>query len=668
MSSSNQNEETAPFVQANKPEPVESVKDSTPSTQSITGTVQDTAEQIRQQIPSTESVAQQLPSAQDATETVKQGVSSLATGLGNLINMATNTTAPKVSTGEKPQDPEDLHVPGGFDDSEDLVTASTPAVPAHSTQQKSVQMESQSEPQRLQDANLESTQAARPGVSDSASGVTSSLPGSTHTRPDESVIGERQEMKYNLEDDVQPPTAAGSALNRVSGDELQSLPKSEQDVNLAETAAARPGADMESGVTRDAPVGVSSSSTGASVLGASALGASALGSSNQAIGEQLAGGAEYVKQAAQNAGQAAYEQLPSAQTVKETAQDNAQYVANQLPSQAQVQETARSAGQTAYDQLPSAQAVKDTAQSGAQYVSEQMPSQETVQKSTENAYNQLPTAQAVKENAQSGAQYTKEAAQNAAQYASETAQSGSRLASEQLGTAPALPADSRTRTMQAVADEVMTGDSSHENRPQTLPQADISEREKERGVLDSRVGAPERVIASHQAAHSGLEAAGSAEAVHEKSEVERELLQNVAPAPATAEAISAGEGIKSSVPASGAGTSVVGNWGAEGASATTTTGVTPGSGYPAVGTSQQSDSVLGHGGIPAGGIHNGVIGHGSGELQPSAVPSAAESEFSASRAADDVAQRLNIAEPDLTAGVHNGVVGAGSRNAPRTTI
>ncbi|KAF7198004.1 Late embryogenesis abundant protein 76 [Pseudocercospora fuligena] len=659
MSSSNQNEETAPFVQANKPEPVESVKDSTPSTQSITGTVQDTAEQIRQQIPSTESVAQQLPSAQDATETVKQGVNSLAAGLGNLINMATITTAPKVSTGEKPQDPEDLHVPGGFDDSEDLATASTPAEPTQSSQQKSVQMQSQAEPQRIQDANLEGTQPARPGVSDSASAIISSLPGATNTVPDEPVIGERQEMKYNLEDDMQPSTAAGSALNRVSGDELQSLPKSEQDVNLAETAAARPGADMESGVTRDAPVGVSSSSTGASGLGASAL-----GSSNQTIGEQLAGGAEYVKQAAQNAGQAAYEQLPSAQTVKETAQDNAQYVANQLPSQAQVQETARSAGQTAYDQLPSAQAVKDTAQNGAQYVSEQMPSQETVQKSTENAYNQLPSAQAVKENAQSGAQYTKEAAQNAAQYASETAQSGSQLASEQLGTAPALPADSRTRTMQAVADEVMTGDSSYENRPQTLPQADISEREKERGGLNSDVGAPERVIASHQAAHSGLEAAGSAEAVHEKSEVERELLQNVAPAPATAEAISAGDGIKSSVPASGAGTSVVGNWGAEGASATTTTGVTPGSGYPAVGTSQQSDSVLGHGGIPAGGVHNGVIGHGSGELQPSAVPSAAESEFSASRAADDIAQRLNIAEPDLTAGVHNGMVGAGSRNGP----
>ncbi|KXT07079.1 hypothetical protein AC578_2400 [Pseudocercospora eumusae] len=655
MSSSNQNEETAPFVQANKPEAVESAMDPTPSTQSITGTVKDTAEQIRQQIPSTESVTQQLPSAQDAKETVKQGANSLATGLGNLINMATNTTAPKVSTGEKPQDPEDLHIPGGFDDSEDLATASTPAVPAQSSQQKGIQMESQAEPQRIQDADPEGGQVAQPGVSGSASAITSSLPDSTtHTGPDEYVIGERQEMKYNLEDDMQPSTAAGSALNRVSGDELQSLPTSEQDVNLAETAAARPGADMESGFARDAPVGVSSSSTGSS----------ALGSSTQSIGEQLAGGAEYVKQAAQNAGQAAYEQLPSAQTVKQTVQDNAQYVANQLPSQAQVQETAKNAGRTTYDQLPSAQAVKETAQSGAQYVSEQMPSQETVQQSTENAYNQLPSAQAVKENAQSGAQYTKEAAQNAAEYASETAQRGSQLASEQLGTAPALPADNRTTTMQAVADEIMIGDSSHENRPQTLPQADISEREKERGNLDSGVGAPERVIASHQAAHSGLEAAGSAEAVHEKSEVERELLQNVTPAPATTEAIAAGDGIKSSVPAAGAGTDVVGNWGAEGASATTTTGETPESGYPAVGTSQQSDRVLGHGGIPAGGVHNGVIGHGSGELQRSAVPSAAESEFSASRAADDVPQRVNIAEPDLTAGVHNGVVGAGSRNGP----
>ncbi|KXT14869.1 hypothetical protein AC579_741 [Pseudocercospora musae] len=611
MSPSNPSEGTAPFVQANKPEPVESVKHSTPSTQSITGTVQVTAEQIRQQIPSTESVAQQLPSAQDAAETVKQGVTSLATGLGNLINMATNTTAPKVSTGEKPQDPEDLHVPGGFDDSENLATASTPAVPAQSSQQKSVHMESRTEPQRIQDANLEGTQTARPGASDSASAVTSSLPGSTQAGHGDPVIGDRQEMKYNLEDDMQPPTAAGSALNRVSEDELQSLPKSEQDVNLAETAAARPGTDMESDVTRDAPVGVSSSSTGAS-----ALGAIGLGSSIQTIGEQLAGGAEHVKQTAQNA------------------------------------------GRTAYDQLPSAQALKDTVQSGAQYVSEQMPSQETVQKSTENAYNQLPSAQAVKENAQSGAQYTKEAAQNAAQYASETAKNGSQLASEQLGTAPALPADSRTRTMQAVADEVMTGD------PQTLPRADMSGPEKERGLLDSGVGAPERVIASHQAANSDLEAAKSPEAAREKSEVERELLQNVAPAPAIAEAISATDSIESSVPASGAGTNVVGNWGAEGASATTTTDVAPGSGHLAAGTSQQPDSMLGHGGIPAGGVHNGVIGHGSGELQPSAVPSAAESEFSASRAADDVAQRINIAEPDLTAGVHNGVVGAGSSNAP----
>ncbi|EME85866.1 uncharacterized protein MYCFIDRAFT_210346 [Pseudocercospora fijiensis CIRAD86] len=522
-----------------------------------------------------------------------------------------------------------------------------------------MQSESQAEPQRVQDANLEGTQIARPGPSGSTSAVSGSLPVSAQAGIDESVIGERQEKKYNLDDDMQPSTVAGSALGRVSGDELQSLPKSEQDVNLEETAAARPGADLESEMARDAPVGVGSSSAGASMPGATGL-----GNGNLTVGEQLAGGAEYVKEAAQNAGQAAYDQLPSAQTVKETVQDNAQYVANQLPSQAQVQDTAISAGRTAYDQLPSTQAVKETVQSGAQYASEQMPSQETVQKSTENAYNQLPSAQAVKENTQSGAQYTKEAAQNAAQYASETLQSGSRRASEQLGTVPALPTDNRTETMQAVADEVMLGESSRENLPKTLPQAEILQREKDRGTLDSDVGAPERVIASHQTAQSGLQAAGNAEAVHEKSEVEKELLQNVAPAPASAEGIAAGDGIKSTVPASGARTNMVGNWGADGASATINADVTPGSTYPDVGTSQQPQSVHGHGSIPAGGVHNGVIGHGSGELQPSAVPSAAESEFSATRAADDVVQRLNIAEPDLTAGVHNGVVGAGSTHAP----
>ncbi|KAM3422027.1 hypothetical protein BST61_g2403 [Cercospora zeina] len=109
-------------------------------------------------------------------------------------------------------------------------------------------------------------------------------------------------------------------------------------------------------------------------------------------------------------------------------------------------------------------------------------------------------------------------------------------------------------------------DVSYEHRPKTLPQDEIVAREQERGIKEVVDGTPARVQVSR--VHGGwpAEASDSREAVHEKSQAERELLSKVGTAPVASEGTAPGGGSRTSnktAPTIGAGVEEVGNWGSE---------------------------------------------------------------------------------------------------------
>lgn len=92
-------------------------------------------------------------------------------------------------------------------------------------------------------------------------------------------------------------------------------------------------------------------------------------------------------------------------------------------------------------------------------------------------------------------------------------------------------------------------DVTYEHRPKTLPQNELAEREKERGLRGGATGAPSQVVASEASAGHAPGAVDSSETVHEKEQVERELLSKVTP---TEPAIEAQAGSRSG-PAAGHG-------------------------------------------------------------------------------------------------------------------
>lgn len=109
-------------------------------------------------------------------------------------------------------------------------------------------------------------------------------------------------------------------------------------------------------------------------------------------------------------------------------------------------------------------------------------------------------------------------------------------------------------------------DVSSEHRPKTLPQSEITSREQERGIKEEADGTPARVQVSRVHGAWPAEASGSAEAVHEKSQVEHELLSKVGAAPVASEGVASGNEnrtLGNTAPTIGDDVEVVGNWGSE---------------------------------------------------------------------------------------------------------
>ncbi|KAF2214336.1 hypothetical protein CERZMDRAFT_95611 [Cercospora zeae-maydis SCOH1-5] len=109
-------------------------------------------------------------------------------------------------------------------------------------------------------------------------------------------------------------------------------------------------------------------------------------------------------------------------------------------------------------------------------------------------------------------------------------------------------------------------DVSYEHRPKTLPRDETVAREQEKGIEEAVDGTPARVQVSR--VHGGwpAEASGSGEAVHEKSQVERELRSKVDAAPVTSEGTARGDESRASnknAPTIVARVEEVGNWGSE---------------------------------------------------------------------------------------------------------
>lgn len=92
-------------------------------------------------------------------------------------------------------------------------------------------------------------------------------------------------------------------------------------------------------------------------------------------------------------------------------------------------------------------------------------------------------------------------------------------------------------------------DVTYEHRPKTLPQNELAEQEKERGLRVGATGAPSQVVTSEASAGHALGAVDSSETVYEKDQVERELLSKVTP---TEPAVEAQAGSRSG-PAAGHG-------------------------------------------------------------------------------------------------------------------
>jgi hypothetical protein len=153
---------------------------------------------------------------------------------------------------------------------------------------------------------------------------------------------------------------------------------------------------------------------------------------------------------------------------------------------------------------------------------------------------------------------------------------GANGANINIGPAPGVPRD----TIESSGEP----DVSYEHRPKTLPRAEVEEREKARGERHEELGVSRTVVESHIRARVQPGAVGNAEAVHGKGAVERELLGAVEKRGPVVE----GEGF-------GGGSAAASRIGA---------GTGP--------RSSREDNVsrTHH----FGGIANGVIGEGAGEL------------------------------------------------------
>ncbi|KAI5361393.1 hypothetical protein Slin15195_G125070 [Septoria linicola] len=599
VTSSHQDHETAPSVQSGSAA-TSSATDDIPSAQQVQGSVRSTADSAYQQLPSTRSLqnsaqsgagaaAQQLPSSQGVLDTLSQGADYVARGVRNL----TSGAAPAKVTADAQSVPqtrtiEQYHVPGSFVDS--------------SSDQSPVDTLDELK------ANLPTTSSATrqgpvPGQKDNFQ----------YTQ--EEFVGQPRTPVSGTSHAQAPPAERKEDLLPASG-ALKTLSEREQDNALAGSRPARPG--VSSGEARQDVAPNSSSNLPVGVAGAF-----------QSANPTLDNANEQVKTTVATAAQSAYNQLPSAQAVQQTAQGGAQYAAvsaktganavyQQAPSAETMQgnaqyaaEAARSGANSAYQQAPSTQQVQGGTLAAATTV------QSGLLKAEEQAYQ---AAQSVLGTVQSGLGYVKEAVAGREQ-ALENDQihkDGTNYIKEQLeskrtdtdkhtllpvaGNSSVRPthAGSASGIPRDTVESSAAPDVSYEHRPKTLPQNEIAGRDQERGISDTGFGAPARVDASRRAGNWAPEATASGEAVHEKSEVERELLRKVEPAPATTEARAPG-GFDS---APSSGVAVVGNWGSEtvqalGSTAASNLSHVPGQdpAYPHVGTAQvgqqphQSESI-----------------------------------------------------------------------------
>ncbi|CAK1359065.1 hypothetical protein CB0940_05330 [Cercospora beticola] len=199
-----------------------------------------------------------------------------------------------------------------------------------------------------------------------------------------------------------------------------------------------------------------------------------------------------------------------------------QQPASGVLSGASVQAGLHQAEETAYK---AAEAVLGTVQSGLEYVQETVANH---QKAQEN-----------KEIHEDGTNYIKEQLEN------------KETETDKLTTLPivdqsSIPEPTGQREepkgfgigiLRDTIESSSAADVSYEHRPKTLPQSEITAREQERGIKEGADGTPARVQVSRVHGAWPAEASGSAEAVHEKSQVEHELLSKVGAAPVASEGV-----------------------------------------------------------------------------------------------------------------------------------
>lgn len=204
---------------------------------------------------------------------------------------------------------------------------------------------------------------------------------------------------------------------------------------------------------------------------------------------------------------------------------------------------------------------------------------------------------------------------------------------------------------------------SQEGRPQTLPTSELEQRELVRGERGEQTGLPRQVADSYRTAPDvAPQTTGSAEAIHDKREVQQELEGIVAqPAPATSEGVGHGTGA-----ALGSGVISSSHTGAaqSGAvapqSATGTHGV-HGSGYPAVGTEQTVTGIhpgaYTDSGVRGGGVgttnQTGGVGPVGGASTLSSAPGQYNQgvDFTGHRSAEEVAGHVAGLDAESTRGV-----------------